>query len=352
MASFRKKTLKSGKQSWEAIIDRKGFPRLSKSFPLLTDAKAWAAEKEAELNKGALREDPTKLLVETALQDYLDAHPEANRHEKGRINGLKGDFEGWAVGNLTQGRIKKYLAVLAETVIPPNPKKKKSHYLYEGDIEKTYSPATIRKFYYQLKKCLEWHSGQNNYLLPHACFVQTLPEAWTGQRDRRCDEDEKEKLFEAIEGRENAEDWKNLIDFMIETALRTSEVKKVKVKDFIEAQRILILNAEIVKTKKDRHVPLSKKAFAIAKAQTKNKDPEDLIFDLGVNISQIFKAITHKAKSKDLVLHDFRHEAISRFFEKGKLSDMEIMKITGHTQYSTLMRYTHLRPNLLVDKMD
>lgn len=41
-------------------------------------------------------------------------------------------------------------------------------------------------------------------------------------------------------------------------------------------------------------------------------------------------------------LHDLRHEATSRFFEKG-LNVMEVTTITGHKTMEMLKRYTHLR---------
>jgi integrase len=65
-----------------------------------------------------------------------------------------------------------------------------------------------------------------------------------------------------------------------------------------------------------------------------------------------FRRICHRASIDNLRFHDLRHEATSRFFEKGRLSDMEIMKITGHTEYSTLERYVKLRPSVLAAKMD
>ena len=43
-----------------------------------------------------------------------------------------------------------------------------------------------------------------------------------------------------------------------------------------------------------------------------------------------------------LHFHDLRHEAISRFFERG-LSVPEVALISGHRDYRMLFRYTHLR---------
>jgi hypothetical protein len=46
---------------------------------------------------------------------------------------------------------------------------------------------------------------------------------------------------------------------------------------------------------------------------------------------------------KDLRLHDLRHEATSKLFERG-LSPIEVATITGHKTLNTLKRYTH--PNV------
>ena len=53
----------------------------------------------------------------------------------------------------------------------------------------------------------------------------------------------------------------------------------------------------------------------------------------------------------DLHFHDLRHEAISRFFEKG-LSIPEVSLISGHKDVRQLMRYTHLKINNLIDKLN
>ncbi len=52
-----------------------------------------------------------------------------------------------------------------------------------------------------------------------------------------------------------------------------------------------------------------------------------------------------------LRFHDLRHEAISRFVEAG-LSDQEVAAISGHKSMQMLKRYTHLRAEDLVVKLD
>lgn len=52
----------------------------------------------------------------------------------------------------------------------------------------------------------------------------------------------------------------------------------------------------------------------------------------------------------DLRFHDLRHEAISRFFELG-LSVPEVSAISGHKDTRMLMRYTHLKPENIAQKL-
>jgi len=53
----------------------------------------------------------------------------------------------------------------------------------------------------------------------------------------------------------------------------------------------------------------------------------------------------------DFRFHDLRHEAVSRLVEAG-LSDQEVSSISGHKSMQMLKRYTHLRAEDLVEKLD
>lgn len=52
---------------------------------------------------------------------------------------------------------------------------------------------------------------------------------------------------------------------------------------------------------------------------------------------------------EDLHFHDLRHEATSRLFERG-YSIQEVAQFTLHDSWSTLKRYTHLRPELVPER--
>ena len=53
----------------------------------------------------------------------------------------------------------------------------------------------------------------------------------------------------------------------------------------------------------------------------------------------------------DLHFHDLGHEAVSRRVEAG-LSDQEVAAISGHKSMQMLKRYTRLRAEDLVGKLD
>jgi integrase len=67
-------------------------------------------------------------------------------------------------------------------------------------------------------------------------------------------------------------------------------------------------------------------------------------------LSGAFLRLCRKHKLDNLHFHDLRHEATSRFFEKG-LNPVEVATITGHKDPRMLMHYTHLRAEDLVGRL-
>lgn len=92
--------------------------------------------------------------------------------------------------------------------------------------------------------------------------------------------------------------------------------------------------------------------------------PEDLVFPFWDGndsarvlrattdfLSKLFVEIFERAGAKDLLFHDLRHEGTSRLFERTKLTDTQIMKITGHKRQRMLIRYANLRGLTLADAL-
>jgi integrase len=66
---------------------------------------------------------------------------------------------------------------------------------------------------------------------------------------------------------------------------------------------------------------------------------------------RMWQAIKRKQGLKDFRFHDLRHEAVSRFVEAG-FSDQEVSAISGHKSMQMLKRYTHLRTEDLVARIE
>jgi integrase len=79
-------------------------------------------------------------------------------------------------------------------------------------------------------------------------------------------------------------------------------------------------------------------------------DSEDRVFPYNPkSISAAFDRACKTLGIENLTFHDLRHEATSRLFERG-YAIHEVAQFTLHESWQTLKRYTHLRPEQLVDR--
>lgn len=67
--------------------------------------------------------------------------------------------------------------------------------------------------------------------------------------------------------------------------------------------------------------------------------------------TKIWGLLVKKLQLSDFRFHDLRHEAVSRLVEGG-LSHQEVSSISGHKSMQMLKRYTHLRSEDLVARLD
>ena len=91
------------------------------------------------------------------------------------------------------------------------------------------------------------------------------------------------------------------------------------------------------------------RAMAIMEALPRRSDGN--VFGSHPNsVTRGFAKACKRAGIKGLCLHDIRHEATSRLFEKG-LNQMQVASITGHQSLQMLKRYTHLKAEDLVEML-
>lgn len=365
MGTIVKKERKTG-FSYEAKV-KVGGKISTRTFRVEKEAAKWIDEEERRL-KGGGQVDGWKMKRQSIpdVIDFYIKHVGEDRLKKGegyRFSFLKRQFVNERVEDITIEALKGYIEGMMKSKIARNPRKTKTSPLYDGDTERTYSAGAVRKYFYALKKILEFHASKNGYELPANLFSKnqqfTVPAGWEGQRDRRLHDGEEKKILDSIEKNYiDVEAMKSIFLFALETAMRSQEIMKARWKDFHEVGRTLNVPKEHVKTRKFRQVPLSRKAMALLQEHRErrgNPKGDDRIFDEipdAATLSRKWRRVCVRAGIRDLRFHDLRHEATSRLFEKGRLHYLEIADITGHTNLETLNRYLVLIPSRLVDKMD
>jgi len=139
-----------------------------------------------------------------------------------------------------------------------------------------------------------------------------------------------------------------IVRFALETAMRQGEIVGLRWRHIDMARRTAFLPD--TKNGQPRSVPLSSTALEVLKALPRSISGE--VFP-GVTTGAIKKAFiraTRRAEIEELRVHDLRHEATTRLFERG-LNIIEVSTITGHKDLQMLRRYTHLRAEDLAKKL-
>lgn len=171
------------------------------------------------------------------------------------------------------------------------------------------------------------------------------------ERDRRCS-DEELAVIKALAPKGGKLNWHDVFDFCVASAMRISEVARITWSDLDRPSRTVVIRDRKHPTKKygnHQVVPLLGGAFEIAERQ--RVWPQDgRIFPLATQYaSKVFHNAAVAGGVDEIVLHDLRHEGISRLFEVGFKIE-EVAMVSGHADWTALKRYTHLSPASLVGK--
>jgi len=182
-------------------------------------------------------------------------------------------------------------------------------------------------------------------------------------RDRRLLPGEEILLMEACDSYKG--DMPHIVRLALETGMRRGEIASMTWEMVNIKQRTITLQE--TKNGEKRIVPLSKAAIGILSDLPRRIDgnvwgmTQDAITRAFLLIlkrgREAYEKDCKEKRSKpdpklltDITFHDLRHEATSRFFEKG-LNPMEVSTITGHKTLQMLKRYTHLRAEDLAEKL-
>jgi len=224
------------------------------------------------------------------------------------------------------------------------------------------SPSTIRHRHGALARCFDWMIRKHPDIMAHTEEDSQLLIAigkkpkFDVERDRRLDTDEEKRILKILG---NTPDEKVFFILALETAMRMRECYTLSVDQVSLIKKTIHL--ERSKNGDNRQVPLSSTAIALLddylRIHAKGiKGREGRLFpfwngsrnerELDIttsDLSRTFRGIFIDSEVVDLHFHDLRHEATCRLYEKTKLSDVLISKITGHRDVRMLQRYASLR---------
>ena len=374
MGTTTKRVGKDGEVSFQAKVRKNGVKQ-SATFATQKQADEWVTDTEAKINKGqsVSIHEVRKLTLGAIFTDYIKNNT-LPKNKFGNLERLKIEIGSIRLEQFTTKVLGNYLKIKLGQALPTPKNKKKDHPLFKGGmkevegedgvmikVQKTYAPATVRHYYYDIRTALEWHAQENSYHFNSKPFDdKPPPAAWEKPRERRLEEGELESLMSACDRMyKYRQDWKDLINFQTLSGMRIGETLLMRWRDLVIDEKephgsYVFVPKENQKTKgsnkaDDRFVSMRRElhALVIQNLLTRKGKPEERVFPYWKHsgiVGHGFRTITKNAKTVDLNVHDFRHEAISWFFENTMLTDIEIAKMTGHTEMDTLRRYAKLRP--------
>ncbi|MEO8998561.1 MAG: site-specific integrase [Rhodanobacter sp.] len=347
-------------ETWKAVIRKQGWPTTSKTFRTKRDAVDWARRVEDDMVRGVYieRGASERMTFGLALDRYLaevtpDKKPATQRTEIERSQPLREFFSEYALAAITPDLIARYRDTRLATAT-----KRQSR--IKGASTRLLSASTVRLELALLGHLFttairEWRLG----LAQNPAALVRKPKPAEG-RDRRLDAAEEQALMRAVDAHSNPMlGW--IVRIAVETGMRSGEILDLRISQVDIKRRIVRLSD----TKNDaaRTVPLNQNATGVFQevlGHPLRPDKCALLFfgEPGrdgerrpYNFMKSWNGIKKKLGLADLHFHDLRHEAVSRLVEGG-LSDQEVSAISGHKSMQMLKRYTHLRTEDLVGKLD
>lgn len=321
MASYRKR----GPHQWEARVRKKGYPTQCRTFETKKEAMAWASMIEAEMARGVF---VSRAEAEnTTLAELLDRYArEVTPSKKGakkelqRLRQLRADPLGLRIVASIRG-----VDIAA----------------FRDRRLKDVKPSTVIRDLNLLSHVFNIAMKEWNIALASNPVAQVRRPKVTAssRRDRRLGPGEEQRLLRSCQ--QDPGPWlKAAVELAIETGMRRGELVRLRWDDV--DLRIPSVRIRDSKNGEGRVVPLSARAVSVLKRLPSSINGRVFQFASADALTMAFRRACARAGLKDLRFHDLRHEATSRFFEKG-LNPMQVSAITGHRSPAMLQRYTHLR---------
>ena len=312
-------TIRQRNKKWQVQVRRLHHGFLSQTFTHKKDALQWAREKEIELQQHSLQFKRGKFpLLKALVEKYIKTIS---------INKKGYSFEQYCFNNILRSKVSN---------LPINFITTQHLSEYRDERLKTVKYSTFIRELNLIRHLFSVAIKEWGFAISNPCKMIAKPNG-IHKRERRLTNEEYNFL---VKGNCPQQTLRNIIELAIETAMRRGEILNIK-QEHIKGQTLLIPET---KNGHPRTIPLTKRALCIL-------ENTQLPFPMSTNAVRLaWDRLKKKGNIKDLHFHDLRHEAISRFFEKG-LTIPEVALISGHKDVRMLFRYTHLKAEDILRKL-
>ncbi len=202
--------------------------------------------------------------------------------------------------------------------------------------------ATVNRELELLRAMLNF-AIQNEWLIrnPFTLAKGLISKAAEVERDRILSFDEEERLLDACIGKRAH--LRPLIICALDTAMRRGEMFKMVWKDVDLITGEIRIPQTNSKTEKSRTVGMTPRLVEEFQKlwEISPQDQDRLVLGLTTTVKTSWKTVCNLAQIEDFRLHDCRHTATTRMIASGS-PHTEVMKITGHTQMKTFLRYLNI----------
>ncbi len=174
------------------------------------------------------------------------------------------------------------------------------------------------------------------------------------ERDRVLSFDEEARLLEGCKGARAH--LKPILICALDTAMRRGEIFKMRWRDVDFMTGQIHIPQTNTKTERPRMLSMTPRLRIELERlwRISPQESEGLVFGISNNIKRSWATICREAGIDDFRFHDCRHTATTRMIASGS-PHTEVMKITGHTQLKTFLRYlniTHETTNSVAMRLD
>ena len=307
-------------------VRRHGSRTVCKTFTYRKDAIRWANDRERLIESGIGNVQDTGMLA------ILDRYEQSVSKQKKSY-----DVEKYRIQTIRKSELaKKTIRTVSASDVA----------VFRDERLKLVQPASVQRELVVLSHVFTMAIREWGYELPNNPVSMIRKPPPSKPRIRRLESGEEQRLFYVLSRNSNI--WvMPVVILAIETAMRRSELLSMKWRHVELDKRVVHLTD--TKNGDARDVPLSDKA--VTTLTTLQKDGSGDVFPIHFEaLKTAWRRTCDKAGITNLHFHDLRHEATSRFFEKG-LNVMEVATITGHKDLRMLQRYTHLRAEDLARKL-